>query len=122
MKGALARFAADGTYDYLVADLPDIVPLLLEVFMWVGFGVGGFLFLIGLIPLALSSRWVKTEGVVIAGPSSAETYRWIDREGEVQEATGEATLVREPGDEITVWFDSWRPSKGRTEVPENGKA
>lgn len=103
----------------------DAVSLIAEAFTWVGFSVGALLFLLGLIPLALSKRWVKTEGVVVAGPPATDTYRWIDNDGEVQEsvADDERLPPREPGDEVTVYFDSWRPWKGRLDSPQNdGKA
>lgn len=97
----------------------DAVGLIAEAFTWVGFSLGALLFLFGLIPLALSKRWVQTEGVVVAGPPTGETYRWIDNDGEVQEAIADDMLPREPGDELTVYFDSWRPWRGRLDSPEH---
>lgn len=108
-----------------MTDALDAVSLLAEAFTWIGFSLGALLFLIGVIALALSARWVKTDGVVIAGPPAVESFRWVDRDGEVQEGIDEAPgdAPRQPGDEITVYFDSWRPWRGRLDDPQNdGKA
>lgn len=107
-----------------MTDPYDAVSLIAEAFTWVGFSIGALLLIIGLIPLALSRRWVETEGVVIAGQPGADTYRWIDNDGEVREGVDdELRPPREPGDDVTVYFDSWRPWKGRLDSPHNdGKA
>jgi len=105
-----------------VNDLVDAVSLIAEVITWVGLSLGSAILIVGLIWLGLSGRWVRTDGVVVDDTVSAQSFRWIDSSGEVREDFVDDTGVvqRKAGDAVTVYFDSWRPWKGRIDSPAQG--
>ncbi len=106
-------------------DSVDSLSLIAELVAWIGGSLGTLLLLIGVVPMLLSRRWVRVEGVVIESGAAATVYRWRDTTGEMQEgeADGEAPTPGDPGDEVALWADPWREGRARTDSPRNdGKA
>jgi len=91
-----------------------------EVLTLVGLVAGVPVLIIGLVMRGVSSRWVKTDGV-IAVSKSGPVIRWFDADGEVhagQQNTHESQHLV-PGDDIPVWFLPRSPDRCRTDDPSH---
>ncbi len=63
----------------------NAVDAVLEIFSWVGFGLGVLLGLFALILRLADGTWLTTRGV-IEDAENGRVVRWFDEDGEVNEA------------------------------------
>jgi len=90
------------------------IGLILELFTWVGFGIGAFLLVGYLVARAVRAGWVETDAVVVADGSELR-LRWLSDDRELFERLvepDERALIGDK-DHCEIRYSRFSPWKSR---------